>query len=288
MQFSQNTIALIYDFDGTLSPKSMQDYTLLPKLGIHEREFWDEVQTEVKQTGAENMLVYMRLLLEKARERNISITRKDYRALAYKIRYFPGVESWFDLIDEYVKTRGRNIRVKHYLISAGMREILEGVSIKNKFSRVYACEYHFNKDGVADFPKLVITDTTKTQYIFRINKGREDLAESINEHMSEGTRPIPFGNMIYIGDGMTDVPSMAVVKKYGGHAIAVYKDSNEHEKQTCLKLLAANRVDFIAKADYRDNRELHKRTRLLLDTIIANIEYQRELFKCKQQNELQT
>jgi 2-hydroxy-3-keto-5-methylthiopentenyl-1-phosphate phosphatase len=287
MQFTQNTIALIYDFDGTLSPKSMQDYTLLPKLGIPEREFWDEVQTEVRQTGAENMLVYMRLLLEKARERNISITRKDYRALAHKIRYFPGVEDWFDLIDNYVKTHGRGIRVKHYLISAGMREILDGVSIKNKFSRLYACEYHFNEQGVADFPKLVITDTTKTQYIFRINKGREDLAESINEHMSEGTRPIPFGNMIYIGDGMTDVPSMAVVKKYGGHAIAVYKDSNEHEKQTCLKLLAANRVDFIAKADYRDNRELHKRTRLLLDTIIANIEYQRELHKCKQQNGLQ-
>jgi 2-hydroxy-3-keto-5-methylthiopentenyl-1-phosphate phosphatase len=284
MRFSQNTIAMIYDFDGTLSPKAMQAYTLLPQLGIPEDEFWAEVQAEVQSTGAENMLVYMRLLLEKARERGITIRRRDYRMLAHKIRYFAGVEQWFNNINEYVRKQGRQIKIRHYLVSAGMREILEGASIKKHFSRMYASEYHFNSDGVADFPKLVITDTTKTQYLFRINKGREELAQSINEHMNEHVRPIPFSQMIYIGDGLTDVPSMAVVRKYGGHAIAVYREKHAKQLAACKELLSAGRVDFIARADYRLGHELFRRTGLLLNAIIANIEYERELFRCKQRS----
>lgn len=280
MQFNQNIIAMIYDFDGTLSPKAMQDYTLLPVFGIPREEFWKEVQAEVTATGAENMLVYMRLLLEKARERGIAVRRRDYRSLARKIRYFPGVEDWFERINAYVRDHGRGIQIRHYLISAGMREIIDGTSIKPHFSRIYASEYHFNEQGVADFPKLVITDTTKTQYLFRINKGREHLSESINEHMSETARPIPFNHMIYIGDGMTDVPSMAVTRKNGGHAIAVYRGNNREQFETCRGLLTAGRVDFIARADYREGRELYRRTTLLLNAIIAHIEYERELFRC--------
>jgi 2-hydroxy-3-keto-5-methylthiopentenyl-1-phosphate phosphatase len=284
MQFNQNIIAMIYDFDGTLSPKAMQDYTLLPQFGIPREKFWKEVQTEVEATGAENMLVYMRLLLEKAHERGIAVRRRDYRNLAHKIQYFPGVEGWFDRVNAYVRAHSRGIQVRHYLISAGMREIIDGTSIKNHFNRIYASEYHFNAQGIADFPKLVITDTTKTQYLFRINKGREHLSESINEHMSETDRPIPFNHMIYIGDGLTDVPSMAVTRKSGGHAIAVYRERNRHQLETCRRLLAAGRVDFIARADYRDKRELYRRTTLLLNAIIANIEYERELFRCNREH----
>jgi 2-hydroxy-3-keto-5-methylthiopentenyl-1-phosphate phosphatase len=280
MQFNQNVIAMIYDFDGTLSPKAMQDYTLLPRFGIPREKFWREVQAEVETTGAENMLVYMRLLLEKARERGIEVRRRDYAAMARKIQYFPGVEGWFDLINSYVREHSRGIQIRHYLISAGMREIIDGTSIKKCFSRIYASEYHFNAQGVADFPKLVITDTTKTQYLFRVNKGREKLSQNINEHMSETARPIPFSHMIYIGDGMTDVPSMAVTRKNGGHAIAVYRERNRKQLEICRRLLSAGRVDFIARADYRGGRELYRRTVLLLNAIIAHIEYERELFRC--------
>jgi 2-hydroxy-3-keto-5-methylthiopentenyl-1-phosphate phosphatase len=283
MQFNQNVIAMIYDFDGTLSPKAMQDYTLLPRFKIPHEKFWKEVQAEVEATGAENMLVYMRLLLEKARERGIAVRRQDYRSMAQKIRYFPGVEDWFERVNAYVRGRSKGIQVRHYMISAGMREILDGTSIKPHFNRIYASEYHFNDQGVADFPKLVITDTTKTQYLFRINKGREHLSESINEHMSETERPIPFNHMIYIGDGMTDVPSMAVMRKNGGHAIAVYRERNRKQLETCRGLLSAGRVDFIARADYRDKRELYRRTTLLLNAIIAHIEYEKELFHCNRQ-----
>ncbi len=281
MNQNPETIALIYDFDGTLTPKAMQDYTLLPKLGIPAEEFWSEVQAEVKATSSENMLVYMRLLLEKAREKNITIQKQDYRELADKIQYFAGVEGWFDYINQYVKQHSPNIEIKHYLISAGMAEILDGVSIRKHFTQMYASAYHFDKDGVADFPKIVITDTTKTQYLFRINKGKEDLSESINEHMPEEDRPIPFENMIYIGDGMTDVPSMALTKKSGGHAIAVYNKNEERQLSVCKNLMKSGRADFIAPADYTKESELSRRTVLLLDHIMANIHYKHEILECE-------
>lgn len=281
--FHQDTIALVYDFDGTLSPRSMQDYTLLPELNVDEHEFWSEVEREVHETGAEGMLVYMRLLLEKARERGMRIRQRDYRALAPRIEYFPGVEDWFERIGGYVRERSAHVRLKHYIVSAGMREILDGVSIRKHFARIYASEYHFDADEVADFPNRVITDTTKTQYLFRINKGREEAGESINEHMDEAVRPIPFSNIIYIGDGMTDVPSMAVTRRQGGHAIAVYRPEHARGRETCRELLNAGRVDFIAPADYRDGGELWRRTTLLLNAIMAHIEYQRELFHCKRE-----
>lgn len=285
-QFIQDTIAIVYDFDGTLTPKPMQDYAILPKLGLDAAAFWEEVGREVQETGAENMLVYMRLLLEKAEQARVNITREDYAELAQHIRYYPGVEAWFELINQYVEARSPGVRVKHYVVSAGMKEILEGISIKQHFANIYASEYYFDYRGIATFPKLVITDTSKTQFLFRINKGIEQLSQSINGHMTENERPVPFSNIIYIGDGLTDVPSMALTKKEGGHTIAVHKEQNEKARTVCQELLRAGRVDFIANADYREDSELYHRTTLLLNTIISSIEYNRELFQCKQQNGL--
>lgn len=278
----QNTIALVYDFDGTLSPQPMQEYTLLPKLGITPEEFWGRVQRESAETVSEKMLVYMRLVLELAQERRIRISRRDFRAMAADIRYFPGVEGWFDRINAYVRERsGGKVRVLHYVISAGMKEILEGVSIRRHFRQVYASEYHFNFQGIATFPKVLITDTSKTQYLFRVNKGRENLGESINEHMPEHERPIPFQNMVYFGDGMTDVPSMALTKKSGGHTIAVYPERHAEDRAVCVRLLEAGRVDFIAPADYRPRSALARQTRLLLDALIAQIAFREEARACR-------
>lgn len=202
--------------------------------------------------------------------------------MAEKIQYFPGVESWFPRINAYVKKRSdATVNVQHYIISAGQKEILEGVSIRKFFKQIYASEYHFNQYGIATFPKLLITDTSKTQFLFRINKGKESLAESINEHMPESARPIPFQNIIYIGDGMTDVPSMALTKKSGGHAIAVFNPKMAKTKETCVRLLDAGRVDFIAPADYREASKLAGRVELLLDSVIAGIAYAAEVAACK-------
>ena len=282
--FFQNTIAVVYDFDGTLSPQPMQEYTVLPKIGVEPAKFWKRVHDEARATESDPMLVYMRHIVEALEDEKLDVKREDFAVMAKAIRYFPGVEGWFDRVDGYVKAKsGGRIKLAHYLISAGQKEILEGVSIKHHFKRIYASEYHFGHHGRATFPKILVTDTMKTQFLFRINKGRELITETINEHMEEGVRPIPFGNMIYIGDGMTDVPSMALTKKNGGHTIAVFQQDEEKSLITCRKLLDAGRVDFIAPADYRPKGKLYRRVELLLDSIIAGIAYAQEVHDCKRE-----
>ncbi len=286
-KFFQNTIAMVYDFDGTLSPQPMQEYTVLPKIGIDAKTFWDRVNKEAHETGSDSMLVYMRLMLREANKREVSIKREDFAKLARSIEYFPGVETWFSRVNAYVKRRGRgNVNVRHYIISAGQKEILDGVSIRKHFKQIYASEYHFDHNGVADFPKVLINDTTKTQFLFRVNKGREILNESINEHMPENERPIPFANIIYIGDGMSDVPSMALTKKNGGHPIAVHDPKKKSGRDQCIQLMQAKRVDLIAPADYQKGSKLALQVELLLDAVIANIAYDKEKFACTIEHKL--
>ncbi|MDP1707955.1 MAG: HAD family hydrolase [Gammaproteobacteria bacterium] len=286
-KFFQNTIAIIYDFDGTLSPQPMQEYTVLPKINIKPDKFWQEVDLKSSDTVSESMLVYMRLLLEKAEDADIHIGLNDLKKMGSDIKYFPGVDEWFSRVNDFVATEGKGrIKIKHYIVSAGLKEIIDGTSIRKHFSRVYASEYHFDHHDRATFPKILITDTTKTQYLFRINKGKESLGESINEHMPEGLRPIPFSNIIYIGDGITDVPSMAVTRSSGGNTIAVYKKNSKKGLAVCKKLLKAGRVHFIATADYLPGSNLDKRVKILLRSVITNIEYQNELFNCRRSNKM--
>ena len=273
----QDCIAIIYDFDGTLTPKTMQEYTLLPRLGIKSKNFWEDIVQETKKTGAETMMVYMRHLLDCAKEKKLSISKSEFLKMSKDIEYYDGVTTWFNKINKYVQNKSNSkIRVHHYIISAGHLEILEGISIKKYIKKIFASEYYFNKKNIAVFPKIVVTDTTKTQYLFRINKGKENLADSINEHMEETKRPIPFDNMIYIGDGLTDVPSMALIKKEGGHSIAVYQN-NRTQIKISESLLRANRVDFIAPADFSEKSILYENTQYLLDYVIAKIKYRLKL-----------
>jgi 2-hydroxy-3-keto-5-methylthiopentenyl-1-phosphate phosphatase len=273
--YDKNTIAIIYDFDGTLSPQPMQEYTVLPKIGVKPKDFWKEVTKEAREQNADEMLTYMRLLIKYAEKHETHISPEDFEMMGSQIQYYEGVKEWFDLIDGAVKkkTEGR-VHVKHYIVSAGMEEILKGIDIKKHFEQIYASSYYFDHHNVACFPNILITGTEKTQYIFRINKGRELIHENVNEYMSEEERPIPFSQMIYLGDGLTDVPSMTVTKNNGGYALAVYRPDSLKELQKCKELLEANRVDFIAPADYREGEDLFCCTQILLNKIISDIEYQ--------------
>jgi 2-hydroxy-3-keto-5-methylthiopentenyl-1-phosphate phosphatase len=277
--FKQHTIAMVYDFDGTLSPQPMQEYTVLPELGVNPQAFWDECQREAKKYNADAMLTYMRLLTEKIEAKQTHLNKKKLRDLAKGIRYFPGVETWFDRINRHVReTSAGKIKIKHYIISAGLKEILEGIKIRKYFERMYASEYYFDHHDAARFPTVVINDTSKTQYIFRINKGIEDINQSINDYMPECERPIPFENMLYIGDGLTDVPCMTVTKNNGGFALAVYKPRNPQSLAVCRKLARANRIDYFAPADYQAGKTLERRVKLILDVIMARIMFHREQF----------
>ncbi|MEQ1714984.1 MAG: HAD family hydrolase [Hyphomicrobium sp.] len=220
---TKKTIALVYDFDGTLSPKPMQEYSFLPALGIKAADFWAECTRLARTENADPLITYMHLMYKKAKEKGLRVDRKDLVAQGRDVELYPGVEAWFGKIEKYVATHAGadGVTIKHYLVSSGLTEIIEGTKIYKNFANVFASEYWFDAYDMP-FPKRVITDTGKTQYLFRINKGLENQFESINTHMPEAARPIPFSNMIYFGDGETDVPSMALLKKNGGHAIAVH------------------------------------------------------------------
>ena len=276
--FDKKTIALVYDFDGTLSPRPMQDYAFLPQIGQDARAFWRESNRLAKEQGADALITYMHLLYKKASEAGVRIDRKDLVAQGRNVELYPGVEKWFDAVGDYVKLRAEThgVSLRHYLISSGLTEIIEGTRIYKHFHNVFASEYWFEAYDLP-YPKRVITDTGKTQYLFRINKGIEDLGDNINEHMPEDARPIPFANMIYFGDGDTDVPSMAVTRKNGGHAVAVYPPGKAKKK--CVDLFKAGRCDFFAPADYRRGSELFKRTCLLVDRILADIRVQEEMWR---------
>ena len=298
LAYSKKTIALVYDFDGTLSPKPMQEYSFLPKLGIKAADFWAECTRVAKAEQADPLITYMHLMYKKAKEKGLRVDRKDLVAQGRDVELYPGVETWFGEIGKYVAKHASSdgVVIKHYLVSSGLTEIIEGTKIYKNFTRVFASEYWFDAYDLP-FPKRVITDTGKTQYLFRINKGIEDLGESINSHMSEDARPIPFSNMIYFGDGETDVPSMALLKKNGGHAIAVHeplllarsdsRSSSRPERATavatnaglekCVDLFRAGRCDFYAGADYRKGSDLFKRTTLLLDRMLADIRVKEEM-----------
>jgi hypothetical protein len=276
--FGKKTIALVYDFDGTLSPRPMQEYTFLPKIGEDPKAFWTEANSTARAHGADPLITYMHLMYKKAKARGIRIDREDLVALGRAVELFPGVDEWFGEIAEYIAIRAESqgVALRHYLISSGLVEIIEGTRIFPHFHNVFASEYWFEAYDVP-YPKRVITDTGKTQYLFRINKGIENLGDSINEHMPEAARPIPFANMIYFGDGDTDVPSMAVMRKNGGHAIAVHPPGKARTK--CVDLFKAGRCDFFAPADYRRGSELFKRTTLLIDRILADIRLEEEAWR---------
>ncbi len=196
--------------------------------------------------------------------------------LGQNVSYFAGVEQWFSQINDYIKSQSKQqVNIKHYIISAGLKEILNGVTIKNEFANIFACEYYF-ENGVAKFPTIVVNDTSKTQYLFRINKGKEDVNDSINKHMPKEDRPIPFENILYIGDGETDVPCMTLTRENGGHAIAVYPPKNHKGKETCRQLFQDKRIDYFAPADYTKGEKLYQRVRYILDSMMANILLQKD------------
>lgn len=250
------TIAFLYDFDKTLCTKDMQEYTFIPHAQMTANEFWklsNELSTKNKM---DRMLSYMYTMLLVSRDKRLPVRRENFLAAGRDIDFFPGVLAWFRRMTAFGASLGVNI--EHYIISSGLKEIIEGSAIAHEFKEVYACEFYYDENGVAVWPTQVVNYTGKTQYLFRINKGLLDIStdEGLNDFMPEEERPIPFRNMIYFGDGVTDVPCMKLVREYGGKSIAVYHTEKEGALQKVKDLLLANRINFYAPADYREGREL--------------------------------
>ena len=254
-------MAIVYDFDGTLAPGNMQEHQFIPIVEMKPEEFWAEVNCLSKEHQADQILMYMRHMLDKAREKKVSVHLEDFQARGKGIKLFEGVDEWFDRINEYGKSEA--VRIEHYIVSSGNAEIIEGMQIAEKFEKIYASKFIFNHNGVADWPALAVNYTTKTQYLFRINKGAHDLSDDtkINQFVEKKKRPIPFENMIFIGDGETDVPCFRLVKDQGGLSIAVYDPHTEdaHDKHDkAVRFLKEGRVHCVVPADYNNGGKLDK------------------------------
>lgn len=281
MKKKEIIIALIYDFDKTLCTKDMQEYTFLPNLGINPKEFWESVDKLAFENKMDKILACLYMMIKKSKELGKSIGREDFYNCGKEIEFFKGVEDWFSRINEYGKSK--DVKIEHYIISSGQKEIIEGTNISKYFKEIFASEFLY-ENGKAIWPAMAVNYTTKTQFLSRINKGVLDISDDItlNNKMLAENRRISTKNMIYIGDGYTDIPSMRMTHENGGYSIAVYQKNN---KSTAINLLKDKRVDFAAIADYQENSELDKLIKAIIDKMSINTklyqEHQKQLNNSK-------
>ena len=264
------TIALIYDFDGTLAAGNMQEYDFIPAVGKSNFEFWDEANRLAEEQDADQILTYMALMIRSAQAKGLSLRREAFQESGKKVELYPGVLEWFDRINKYGEEHG--VRVLHYINSSGMKEIIEGTPIADKFRKIYACSFLYNVDGIAYWPGVAVNYTNKTQFIFKINKGVESVYDTkqVNQYMEERERPVPFSRMIYVGDGTTDIPCMRLVKNFGGHSIAVYNPKDEAKRGDMNTLIRDNRVNHVCPADYSDGSEIDTVVKTIIDKCKAD------------------
>jgi hypothetical protein len=271
MATPQNIIALIYDYDQTLSPRYMQDEVLLPEFGIDPQQFWIRCNALVRDQQYDGELAYMKCLLDYLGMDNVSNAR--LTALGAGLKFFPGLPELFEALPAKSlrpEHEAAGIKVEHYIISSGLKTLLDGSRLAPYVKAIFGCEFGEDAAGRISFPKRAISHTTKTQYLFRINKGMLSYDQDVNDHMPPELRPIPFANMVYVGDGPTDVPCFTVMNHNGGHGIAVYNpdDASGRSFRKCFQLCThAGRVKHIAPADYREGSHLW----LLLAEMISEI-----------------
>lgn len=278
------TIALCYDFDGTLSPHNMQEYSFIPKLQQQPEKFWSDASMTAKKNDCDLILAYMYLMCRRAKEAKIKIRREDFVNFGKQVEFFKGlspefnresengelfseiVPDWFERTKSYAKSLGAEL--KHFVISSGIKEMIEGSKIGGKFDQIFASSFMYDESGAAVWPAQCINYTNKMQFLFRINKGVWDTQKTINHYMPENDRPVPFKRMIYFGDGMTDIPAMKLVKSQGGYSIAVH-DGSRRKGKSSEKLLNENRVNFVAKADYSRGSVLEAQVMRVISKIAA-------------------
>lgn len=269
--------ALIYDFDGTLARGNMQEVSFIPSVGMDVGAFWDEAQALTEQADGDGILMYMQLMLARARENGQPITRKVLREHGHDVKLFDGLRTdltgpgWFERMNAFGERYGLDI--EHYIVSAGLEEMIDGCPIRDAIRHVFASKFVYDDNGVAIWPAVGVNYTTKTQYLFRINKGvlNHWEHEKINRFIPDDERPVPFERMIFLGDGDTDVPTMKMMHTKGGFSIAVYDPRNsERDQQKIYSLISEDRVNFVAAADYREGSALDLIVKGLIGRIAVN------------------
>jgi len=261
-------VALIYDFDKTLSPRDMQEYSFLPGIRVEPDKFWGLCQDFALDHQMDGVLTYM-YLMQKMAQGELDLSRDKLRELGREVEFFPGVKDWFDRINRIGEENG--VIVEHYIISSGLTEIIQGSAIGDKFKAIFAASFCYDAAGKPVWPSTAVNYTNKTQYLFRINKGILDVTNDrdLNAFTPEYLRRIPFTNMIYVGDGLTDVPCMKMTKQKGGYSIVVHAPG---KTDMADDMLLQGRVDFSVEADYSENSEMEQIVTMLMRRILATHE----------------
>ncbi len=260
---------ITYDFDGTLAPGNMQEHNFIPGLNMKCKEFWRQTKQLAKEQNADEILAYMLLMLQRANTERVKITKEAFSKSGESIQLFPGVLDWFSRINAYGKKKG--VEVKHYIISSGLREMIEGTPIAKEFEEIYASGFMYDQNSVAEWPALAVNYTTKTQYLFRINKGSLEVHDNsvINKFVKDEERPVPFPNMVFIGDGDTDIPCMRLVKDKGGYSIAVYKKNTKGARDKATQLVKNGRASLVVVADYSKDSAIETAVMAMIDRVVA-------------------
>lgn len=260
-------VAICYDFDKTLSPDDMQAQGYIQSVGYEVESFWKESNELAEENDMDHNLAYMFTMIQKAHGKFV-FNKKALMDFGAKVQLFPGVENWFKRIKEYAEIKG--VIVEHYIISSGLKEIIEGTKVATEFEKIYASSFYYDKDGVAQWPAQVINYTSKTQFLFRIEKGTLDVNDfGVNDCFAPENIRIPFRNIIYIGDSDTDIPCMKLVNSYSGHSIGVYNPETK-DKRKVYKMMEDNRIKYYAPADYMENSELDILVKAIIDQTASN------------------
>jgi phosphoserine phosphatase len=270
MSFQRPRVVFAYDFDGTLAPGNMQEHAFIPdELGMNHQDFWAETKMLAETQRGDPILAYMHLMLAKARERGIELTLESWRRRGADLRLFPGVVDWFDR--QNARAEALELDLHHFIISSGNRELIEGSPIARHFTRIYASAFMFDQGGDAIGPALAVNYTSKTQYLFRINKWTlEEWDEvAINKVLAKEDRPVPFDRIAFFGDGLTDIPTMRLVTDQGGSAVAVYNPDSPKSMAAARELRDDGRAHMPGPADYCEGSALDQLAQALLAEMAA-------------------
>ncbi len=276
-------VAISYDFDKTLTLDDMQAQGFIQSVGYDVDSFWEKSNGLAEQNEMDQNLAYMYTMLHES-EGKVLLTKKSLRDYGSKIQLFPGVEEWFERIRDYAKDKG--VIIEHYIISSGLKEMIEGTKVAASFERIYASSFYYNDRDVAEWPAQVVNYTNKTQFLFRIEKGTLDINDSgINDYFPTETMRVPFRNIIYIGDSDTDIPCMKLVNSNGGHSIGVYNPATQ-KKEKVYKMMHDKRIKYFAPADYSEGSELDALVKAIIDRTYYNELLEEIHFKNKKEYEL--
>lgn len=268
---------ICYDFDRTLSPEDMQAQGYIQSIGYDVADFWKESNSLAADNDMDQNLAYMYTMVTKARGRLV-FNKEILKADGAKIKLYPGVDTWFTRVNQYGQEKG--ITIEHYIISSGLKEMIEGTMVAKYFKKIYASSFYFDDVGVAVWPAQAVNYTNKTQYLFRIKKGILDINDQkVNDYFDPDKVVVPFRNMVYIGDSDTDIPCMKLVNSNGGYSIGVY-DSETQDKTKVFKMLREHRIKYFAPADYREGSSLEGLIKNIVDRTKTNEVLERKYFKC--------